>query len=299
MVIHKLIAFLRKDTFLSYLLDAKKLNQIVLRIQTTLLFNIYAIYFTNSFSHFFISVTLSFDTLSLSPMVIQFPCGICSKAVANNHQALKCDKCNLWIHIKCNNINKQTYNYLKWDSSHWFCITCTKEFLPFSSIENWEFAHTTLGKIIKFTHVSNTPKSIKQNFIQAINSGNNSSRYFTVNYLTALSYDKNKNSSVFHLNINSLQYHFDELQTYLSNCPIDFQILGISESRLKTDIWTTTNIQLPGFNIEHMPTKSANDGALLYIRDTINNRLRPDLNVEKGARESIFIEILQKHPKML
>ena len=36
------------------------------------------------------------------------------------HQAIKFDKCNLWVHIKCTKINKQTYNYLKSDSSHWF-----------------------------------------------------------------------------------------------------------------------------------------------------------------------------------
>ena len=106
--------------------------------------------------------------------------------------------------------------------------------------------------------------------------------------------------SVFHLNINSLQYHFDELQTFLSNCPIDFQILDISESRLKTDISTTTNMQLPGFKIEQMPTKSPNGGALLYIRDTINYKLRPDLNVEKEKElVSIFIEILHKTSKLL
>ena len=150
-------------------------------------------------------------------MVIQFSCKICSKAVANNHQAIKCDKCNLWIHIKCNKINKQTYNYLKSDSSHWFCISCTKEFLPFSGTEDKEFADAT--------HVSNTLKSIRENFIQAIHSENNSSRYFTLNNLTALSYDKNNDFSVFHLNINSLQYYFDELQTFLSNCPLGFQIL--------------------------------------------------------------------------
>ena len=47
-----------------------------------------------------------------------------------------------------------------------------------------------------------------------------------------------------------------------------------------------------------MPTKSANGGALLYIKDTINYKLRPDLNVEKEKElESIFIEILQKTSK--
>ena len=132
--------------------------------QITLLFNIYTIYFTNSFSLFFISDTLSFYTLSLSPMVIKFPCGICSKTVAINHQALKCDKYNLWIHIKCNKIKKQTYNYLKSNSSHWFCISCTKEFLPFSSIKDEGFVHSTLGKKIKFTHVSKHSKVNQRKF---------------------------------------------------------------------------------------------------------------------------------------
>ena len=132
MIMHKLTVFLRKDTFLSYFLNIKKPNQMVLEDkQITLLFYIYTIYFSNSFSLFFISDTLSSDPFSLSPMVIQFLCGKWSKAVANNHQAIHCDKCNLWIHMKCNKINKQTYNYLKSDNSHWFCISCTKEFLPF------------------------------------------------------------------------------------------------------------------------------------------------------------------------
>ena len=56
-------------------------------------------------------------------------------------------------------------------------------------------------KKIKFTQVSNTSKSIKENFIQAINSENNSSQYFTLNDLTALNYDKNNYFSVFDLNI--------------------------------------------------------------------------------------------------
>ena len=195
-------------------------------------------------------------------------------------------------------MNKQTYNYLKPNNSHWLCVSCTKGFLPFSGIEDGVFAHATLGKKKKVYHVSNNPKSIRENFIEAIHSENSSSQHFTLNDLTALSYDKKNNFSMFHLNINSLQYYFDELQTFLSNYPIDFQIMGISESRLKTDTSTTINIQLPGFNIELMPTKSANSSALLYIKDTINYKLRPDFNVEKEKElESISIKIFQKPSK--
>ena len=67
--------------------------------------------------------------------------------------------------------------------------------------------------------------------------------------------------------MNYLQYHFDKLQTFLSNYPTDFQILDISELKLKTVISKITNIQLPAFKIEHMPMKSANNGALpLHLR---------------------------------
>ena len=34
-------------------------------------------------------------------MPTRYPCGICLKPVAKNHKAVKCDYCDLWIHIKC------------------------------------------------------------------------------------------------------------------------------------------------------------------------------------------------------
>ena len=43
-------------------------------------------------------------------MPVKFPCKICEKAVAGNHRAVCC---NIWVHIKCNRINTQTYNILK------------------------------------------------------------------------------------------------------------------------------------------------------------------------------------------
>ena len=37
-----------------------------------------------------------------------------------------------------------------------------------------------------------------------------------------------------------------------------------------------------------MPVKSANGGALLYIRDTINYKLTPNLNVKKEKEPPSF-----------
>ena len=48
----------------------------------------------------------------------------------------------------------------------------------------------------------------------------------------------------------------------------------------------------------NITTKSANGGALLYINNGINYKLRPDLNINKDKKlKSIFIEILTKNSK--
>ena len=72
-------------------------------------------------------------------------------------------------------------------------------------------------------------------------------------------------------------------------------MLGTTESRLKEAKTRTTNIMLPGFTYEQKPAKSANGGALLYIKNGINYKLSPDLNINKDQElESIFIKILTK-----
>ena len=100
----------------------------------------------------------------LTVLVIIFPGRISLKPVTNNHQAIKCANCNLWIHIKCNKINKQTYTYLQTDTSYWYCMSSIKEFLPFSDTSDEELMQTTIGKQIKFTHIDKVPKSIKENW---------------------------------------------------------------------------------------------------------------------------------------
>ena len=47
-----------------------------------------------------------------------------------------------------------------------------------------------------------------------------------------------------HLNINSLLFHFDELESLISKSKNDFQIIRIPETRLKKTQEITTNIQL-------------------------------------------------------
>ena len=45
-------------------------------------------------------------------MVITFACCICTKTIGDNGSSLYGDKCNLWVHIKCYNLNFIVYQYL-------------------------------------------------------------------------------------------------------------------------------------------------------------------------------------------
>ena len=71
--------------------------------------------------------------------------------------------------------------------------------------------------------------------------------------------------TLLHLNISSLPYHTDEFTELLSDLEINFKIIGITESRLTTKKDPMNDINIPGYNIERMPTKSGGGGALLYI----------------------------------
>ena len=43
----------------------------------------------------------------------KFLCKICAKNVHDKDKAVQCDLCELWIHIKCNNLNDLNYRYLQ------------------------------------------------------------------------------------------------------------------------------------------------------------------------------------------
>ena len=63
----------------------------------------------------------------------------------------------------------------------------------------------------------------------------------------------------------------------------------MSETRLRKTQETTANIQLENYNIERVPTGSANGGMLLYIKKVINYKLRPYLIIYKKGNWNLFL----------
>ena len=148
-------------------------------------------------------------------MVVKSPCKICNKAVANNHHAVQCDRCHLWVHIKCNRINLQTYKYLQKCSYVWYCPKCFESIIPFTTISNEELYQTNQGRKIKFTAVTKKA-SPNQDLIDQLNdtmddpmSGKFSTKYYESHELTPLMETTTNKLSFLHLNISSLCYHIE------------------------------------------------------------------------------------------
>ena len=135
-------------------------------------------------------------------------------------------------------------------------MVCTKEFLPFSNLDDKNLILPVKGKKMKFTNVAEKRISNKTKLLDQINlitrcEDNNITKYFESDELRNLLQPpciKKEYLKVFL--ISSLPYHCSELHSLLSNCRINFDIIGITESRLKRNQKALENIDLPNYIIE-------------------------------------------------
>ena len=80
--------------------------------------------------------------------MVNFSCKVCEKPVEIDHEAVFCDKCNKWVHIRCNNICKKTCRCLKKAPTPWYCKLCIRAEFPFSKLNNTEFDRLTKNRTI-------------------------------------------------------------------------------------------------------------------------------------------------------
>ena len=74
--------------------------------------------------------------LALNINYPKFPCKICAKNVSDKVKAVQGDLCELWVHVKCNNLNYLDHRYLQNSNKSWYCIECCSTIFPFNFISN-------------------------------------------------------------------------------------------------------------------------------------------------------------------
>ena len=257
---------------------------------------------------------------------IVFPsCNICEKSFSDKDDAIQCDICQAWIHLKCNKLNHNGYKYLQGSSDPWFCLYCCSTIFPFGFLSNRFFIcfkNVSENVSSKNSSIHLTPPP---NLALLFNQFNNTSpeqnvdpenvvnsRYFDIDEIQALKlYDKKNSLSFFHINACSLNKNFDDLEYLLKCTNKSFDIIAVSETRISKKTSLTCNINLKNYSFESTPTESSAGGTLLYISNRLSYKPRFDLNiVKKNQVESTFIEIINtkktnivvgciyKHPNM-
>ncbi len=89
--------------------------------------------------------------------------------------------------------------------------------------------------------------------------------------------------------------HKDELDTLFSMLNFKFDVIGITETKLKKGIAPIFDVSLGDYNIYSTPTETEKGGASLYISKNHSSKPRKDLDalVYKSCQlESIFAELI-------
>ena len=132
------------------------------------------------------------------------------------------------------------------------------------------------------------------------------SKYHDIKSLNSLDVDTPSSFGVFHVNIASLDRHIDDLKELIAECKHKFNVIGISEHKIKID--KDKNIKLPSNNIDitgydpfiFEPTETTHGGTGFYIKQNTDYVERPDLKfVSPSDHESMFIEIIFPNRKNL
>ena len=216
----------------------------------------------------------------------KFPCRICTKNVHDKHKAVQCGLCELWIHIKCNNLNYLDYRYLQNCDESWYCVECCSTIFPFNSLSSKTFLACCTNtdsniqwKDLENDHASSLSLKTSSNLELLINQFSNStpensndpekissskSYYIEEMHNIEISHN-NKLLSLFHINACSLNKNFDDLQHLLSCTKKNFDIIAISETRITKQVSLLNNLNFNNYSFEFTPTESSARGTLLYI----------------------------------
>ena len=94
------------------------------------------------------------------------------------------------------------------------------------------------------------------------------------------------------MNVFSLTKNVDHFNILLNELNVHFDILAITESRIKKDSPSTVNLHLD-YLVEQTSTETSAGGTLLYINKTLSYQLKNDLKLYHLEKiESTFIEII-------
>ena len=97
--------------------------------------------------------------------------------------------------------------------------------------------------------------------------------------------------STIHFNIRSLSANHDGLTMLLSDLQHSFDVIGLSETKIKSNCDLTSNIAIEGYDFVSKPTLTNASGKGFFIKGRIQFYIRDDLCSRTKDCESLCTEI--------
>ena len=233
-------------------------------------------------------------------------CEFCSKKIQDRHKYIVCALCKCKVHIKCNNIEYATFNKMKSNEIS-MCIICNREHLPYYD------SGTDARRDFNQEYVVSEDMKL---FFRGLNDLNDQQhnktsnddpdlspiincKYIDIDTFKIHKIDK-KSFSILHLNIASLGAHKDELEAILSQLNFQFDVIGITETRIIKDVTPNYDIKISGYKEYSTPTEANKGGAIIYVSQKYNSKPRKDLDkimTKSRVLESAFAEIVVPNKK--
>ena len=227
------------------------------------LLSLYALSKTKHTSHrsFFQFLIILSGDVSLNPGPVRHPCSSCLKPVAKNHRAILCDNCDLWAHIKCENISTKIYAEMANSNKqlNFICSSCILNQLPFPEgfmINDEENQVTSTQK--DFSFLDDDMDELKNT----------------------------RGLKIAHLNTNGLLSKLDYLKIMLNGT--FFDIFAVSETKLDANI-LDDEIKIDGYVSYRLDRNRHGGGVLFYVNNQLESHLLKHLTDSKY--ESLWIKV--------
>ena len=199
-------------------------------------------------------------------------CPVCSKKRYSYQNSLQCDTCSGWVHhgniLQCSGLTDIEFHEHTIDPDKPFeCDHCVGKRIADENNSNFtrlpfpiECEGNIFGKPeekLKPDISSMTPSQLKQftrqcESIQSqLNSEDDSddlftsvinSKYYNIKQFNSLKPDELSSFGLLHVNIASLNKHFEELNEVLSRLKFSFDVIGISEHKINNNNPPSNNI---------------------------------------------------------
>ena len=218
--------------------------------------------FSKHHSYFKYLLILSGD-INLHPGPVKYPCSVCAKPVRK--RIISCEKCELWLHKKCDPTLKLENN------SSSICKPCQNK--SHDKLDNAWIEFPFDDDFFGDKEIASFDEKIKND------------AYKTDPVADWKAFNK-RGLHLIHLNINSLLSKIDELREIARKTRAT--VIGITESKLDGSV-LDGEINIDRYELVRSDRNTHGGGVACYIRSDISFNVRGDFSSEI---ENIFLDIL-------